>query len=114
MTETRFLNAHETTAVENFPIALLCGDVRVDMYAGVVVLDGNRARFSVPDWKTLLVVKYLRARLRDVLARSFRNPGKLLTSQQERWLDVWQKVFAQDFSSSGVGGGVGIGGSGKA
>lgn len=28
---TRALNAHETTAVEPFAIALLCGDVRCDV-----------------------------------------------------------------------------------
>ncbi|KAI1455583.1 P-loop containing nucleoside triphosphate hydrolase protein [Annulohypoxylon moriforme] len=99
MQSKQFLNAHETTAVENFAIALLCGDVRIDMYAGVIVLDGNRARFSVPDWKTLLVIKALRTRLRDLMTRSFRMPGKLLTAQQEKWLDAWQRVFSQDFGN---------------
>jgi hypothetical protein len=28
---SRFYNAHETTAVEEFAIALLCGDVRCDV-----------------------------------------------------------------------------------
>ncbi|KAI5921017.1 P-loop containing nucleoside triphosphate hydrolase protein [Camillea tinctor] len=97
MQSKQFLNAHETTAVENFAIALLCGDVRIDMYSGVLVLDGNRARFSVPDWKTMLVIKVLRARLRELLTRSFKMPGKLPTAQQEKWLDVWQRVFGQDF-----------------
>lgn len=69
------------------------------MYAGVIVLDGNRARFSVSDWKTMLAIKALRTRLRDVLTRSFRMPGKLLTAQQEKWLDAWQRVFSQDFGS---------------
>ncbi|KAI0842345.1 P-loop containing nucleoside triphosphate hydrolase protein [Hypoxylon sp. FL0890] len=99
MQSKQFLNAHETTAVENFAIALLCGDVRIDMYAGVIVLDGKRARFSVPDWKTLLVIKALRTRLRDLLTRSFRMPGKLLTAQHEKWLDAWQRVFSQDFGN---------------
>jgi len=67
------------------------------MYAGVIVLDGNRARFSVPDWKTLLAIKTLRSRLRDILTRSFKMPGKLLTAQQEKWLDLWHKIFSQDF-----------------
>ncbi|KAF3010323.1 hypothetical protein E8E14_007003 [Neopestalotiopsis sp. 37M] len=97
MQSKQFLNAHETTAVENFAIALLCGDFRVDMYAGVVVLDGNRARFSVPDWKSMLAIKVLRTRLRDILTRSFKMPGKLLTTQQEKWMDIWQRIFSQDF-----------------
>ncbi|KAI1178028.1 ATP dependent RNA helicase [Nemania sp. FL0916] len=98
MQSRQFLNAHETTAVDTFAIALLCGDVRIDMYAGVIVLDGNRARFSVADWKTLLVLKTLRARLRDILTRAFKSPGKLPSAQQEKWLDVWHGIFSQDFS----------------
>lgn len=68
------------------------------MYAGVIVLDSNRARFSVPDWKSMLVIKVLRTRLRELLNRSFKTPGKLLTAQHEKWLDVWQMIFSQDFA----------------
>ncbi|KAI0018682.1 helicase associated domain-containing protein [Xylariomycetidae sp. FL0641] len=100
MQNKQFLNAHETTAVENFAIALLCGDARIDMYAGVIVLDGNRARFSVADWKTMLAIKALRTRLREILTRCFKNPGKLPTMQQEKWLDVWQRIYSQDFGKA--------------
>lgn len=72
----------------------------MQMYAGVIILDGNRARFSVADWKTLLVLKTLRARLRDTLARSFKMPGKLLPSSQEKWLDIWHTIFSQDFAKN--------------
>lgn len=89
-------HAHETSAADAFAIALLCGDVKADMFAGVLVLDGNRARFALPDWKTMLVLKVLRTRLREVLTRAFKQPGKLPTAQQERWLEVWQKIFSQD------------------
>ncbi|KAL6854681.1 P-loop containing nucleoside triphosphate hydrolase protein [Trichoderma novae-zelandiae] len=90
--------AHETSVTEPFAIALLCGDVRCDLYSGVIVLDGNRGRFAVPDWKTMLVIKVLRTRLRELLTRSFKQPGKLLTAQQEKWFDVWQRLFSQDFN----------------
>lgn len=66
------------------------------MYSGVLVLDGNRARFAIPDWKTMLVIKVLRTRLRDMLTRSFKNPGKLLTAQHEKWMNVWQDIFSQE------------------
>ncbi len=71
------------------------------MFSGVLVLDGNRARFLVPDWKTMLMIKVLRARLRELLSRSFKAPGKLPTAQHERWLDVWQRIFSQDFDRDG-------------
>lgn len=68
------------------------------MFSGVIVLDGNRGRFSVPDWKTMLVIKVLRTRLRELLTRSFKQPGKLHTTQHEKWLDVWQRLFTQEFN----------------
>lgn len=80
--------------MEEFAIALLCGDLRCDLYSGVFILDGNRARFAVSDWKTILVIKTLRARLRDIMTRSFRNPGKQLSAQQQTWMEVWQKIFS--------------------
>lgn len=68
------------------------------MFSGVIILDGNRGRFAVPDWKTLLAIKVIRTRLRELLTRSFKQPGKLPTAQHEKWLDVWQRLFAQDFN----------------
>lgn len=68
------------------------------MYAGIIALDGNRGRFALPDWKSMLVVKVLRCRLRDLLARSFRLPGKLLTAQHQKWLDLWQRLFTMQES----------------
>jgi ATP-dependent RNA helicase DHX29 len=66
------------------------------MYAGVFIIDGNRARFAVSDWKTMLAIKTLRSRLRDIMTRSFKTPGKALTNQQQKWMDVWQKIFSQE------------------
>ena len=80
----------------DFAIALLCGDVRCDLYSGVITLDGNRARFAVSDWKTMLVIKTLRTKLREIMTKSFKNPGKALTDQQGKWLDIWQKIFSQE------------------
>lgn len=92
----RFYNAHETTAVSEFAIALLCGDVRCDFYAGVITLDGNRARFAVSDWKTMLVIKTMRTRLREIMTQSFKSPGKPLSELQAQWLESWQRIFSQE------------------
>lgn len=83
----------------------------MQMYSGVLVLDGNRARFAIPDWKTMLVIKVLRSRLREMLTRSFKNPGKLHTAQHEKWLEVWQRIFSQDFSDGNNKSGLAVGSS---
>lgn len=80
----------------DFAIALLCGDVRCDFYAGVLILDGNRARFAVSDWKTMVVLRTLRSRLREIMTRSFKNPGKPMPEGLARWLEIWQKIFSQE------------------
>lgn len=62
------------------------------MYSGMIIIDGNRIRFSVDDWKVMLAVKTLRQKLRQVTAQSFRDPGRELSSQQQSWLNVWEKI----------------------
>jgi ATP-dependent RNA helicase DHX29 len=64
------------------------------MFSGIAILDGNRARLALPDWKTTLALKLLRQRMRELLARAFRDPGKTPTPQHEKWMDCWQRVFA--------------------
>ena len=63
------------------------------MYSGVIVIDGNRLRFSVRDWKVMLVMKALRLRLREIMTQAFRNPGRALSPQQEFWMGIWQRIF---------------------
>lgn len=64
------------------------------MYSGVIVIDGNRIKFSVDDWKLMLAIKTLRHKLRQITALLFRDPGHQLSPQQHIWLDMWEKVVA--------------------
>ncbi|KAI9848422.1 MAG: hypothetical protein M1837_000217 [Sclerophora amabilis] len=89
-------NAHDTNRVEDLAVALLCGDADFRMYAGTIILDGKRARFSVSDWKVMLALKTIRTRLKQIMVYSFRNPGMALSMQQRRWFEIWQNIFSQD------------------
>lgn len=101
--------------MEPFALALACGeaDFKVShflvnqcaaiiftdsndwqMYSGVIVIDGNRIRFSVDDWQVMLAIKKLRQTLRLILAEIFRHPGYRLPPQQQKWMDIWEKIFA--------------------
>ncbi|KAI9772082.1 MAG: hypothetical protein M1840_001370 [Geoglossum simile] len=88
--------AHETSTVDDFAVALLCGDADFRIHAGVIIIDGNKLRFSVSDWKIILAIKVLRIRMREVLARSFKNPGKPLPPSLLRWLETWQRIFTRE------------------
>lgn len=90
----KFYNAHETSPVESFAVSLVCGEAEFKMYSGVIVIDGNRLRFAVDEWKTMLAIKELRRNIRQIMTQAFRNPGRSLSDPQQAWLDVWQKIFA--------------------
>ncbi|PGH14783.1 hypothetical protein AJ79_02799 [Helicocarpus griseus UAMH5409] len=92
---SRYLNALETSPVEDFAIALLCGDVEFKLYPGIIALDGARVRFSVKDWKSMLALKALSTRIRNILSTNIRNPRKGLAPDQQIWIDLWQRVFSE-------------------
>ncbi len=91
-------NAHETSPVEDFAVALICGEAEFKMYAGVMIIDGNRIRFSVDDWKPLIAIKILRTQIRHIIDQSFRHPGHSLSQDQLSWLDIWQKIVSSGIS----------------
>ena len=92
---SRFTNAQETSPVSDFPLVLLSGDAVFHMYAGVIVVDGNRLRIKVKDWKTMAVLKVVRARFREVLGRLLKFPGRGLGGRLSKWMDVFEAVFAR-------------------
>ncbi|GAB7360486.1 hypothetical protein MBLNU230_g8437t1 [Neophaeotheca triangularis] len=92
---SRFTNAQETSPVADFAMVLLAGEASFNLYAGVVVIDGNRLRFKVGEWRTLIVLKILRAKVREVVARLFKSPGRELGAKLERWMEVFEKLFTE-------------------
>lgn len=97
---SRWTNAQETSPVSDFALVLLAGDAVFHMYAGVIVVDGNRLRFKIRDWKTMIALKILRARLKEAMGRMFKHPGRELGAKQRRWVDLLIKIFEQRRPSS--------------
>lgn len=69
---------------------------RFQMYAGVIVIDGNRIRFAVDSWKIMLAIKTLRTQIRQIMFQAFRRPEQQFSPQQRAWLEIWQKIFTQE------------------
>lgn len=70
------------------------------MFAGIVAIDSNRIRFSVRDWKSLVALKLLSSHVRDIVSIVIRSPHKALSYRHQRWMEIWQLVFAQAASRS--------------
>jgi len=97
----KFFNAHETSPVEDFAVALLCGEAEFKIYSGVIVIDGNRIRFSMDDWWTISVVRALRTQIRQIMTQFFRSPGRPISPEQQEWLVIWEKIFTLNGKSNG-------------
>ncbi|KAF2173885.1 hypothetical protein M409DRAFT_62112 [Zasmidium cellare ATCC 36951] len=90
---SRFTNAQETSPVQEIPLLLLSGEAAFHMYAGVIIIDGNRLRLKVRDWRTMIVLKTLRTKLREVMGKLFKNPGRDLGDRPRRWMVVLERMF---------------------
>lgn len=66
------------------------------MYSGVIIIDGNRIRFSADSWKVMLAIKVLRAQIRQIVAQSIRKPGWPLSHIQQAWMRIWQIIFSHE------------------
>lgn len=97
----RFTNAQETSPVEAFALVLLAGEAVFHIFAGVVVVDGNRVRVKVRDWRTMVALKVLRMRAREVLGRLLRFPGRELGSRLGRWREVVERIFERRWEGKG-------------
>ena len=65
------------------------------MYSGVISIDANRIRFAVRDWKAMLALKILSARIREILTGTFREPQRRLSYRQQQWIEDWQAIFSR-------------------
>lgn len=90
---SRFTNAQETSPVEAMALVLMAGEARFDVYSGVVIVDGNRLRFRVRGWKQTIVLKILRARIKEVIGRILKNPGRELAERHKEWMEVFLGLF---------------------
>lgn len=43
----------------------------------------------------MLALKFLSAKIREILQGTFREPQKRLSYKQQQWLEIWQAIFWQ-------------------
>ncbi|KAI9704578.1 MAG: hypothetical protein M1820_005491 [Bogoriella megaspora] len=91
---SRFTNAQETSPVPEIALVLGAGDADFKLYAGVVVIDGQRMRFKVDSWKVLVILKKMRERMKDIVERRLKKPGVRLPERLEKWAVLWRRVMA--------------------
>jgi ATP-dependent RNA helicase DHX29 len=91
-TGAKYYNALSTTAVADVPVMLMVGDADWKIHAGLVVIDGNRMRFRVGNWKDAVVLKHVRQRLEELVEVRLKEPSKELGTKTRKWLEVWEAM----------------------
>jgi ATP-dependent RNA helicase DHX29 len=85
-------NAFFTSIAHEIPLLLIAGDADFKNYCGVLTLDSNRLRFAITDQKTMLAIKILRGKLRELVDWIIQRP-KIPISSDLRWhLEVFEKI----------------------
>jgi ATP-dependent RNA helicase DHX29 len=94
----KYYNAHSTSIVYPLPMILTVGaDINFQLHSGVISLPGNVLRFAVKDWRAAVAMKYLRRRIKEILAASWKNPGRQLSGREKEWLGLFFKAFEHKF-----------------
>ena len=67
------------------------------MYSGVIVIDGNRFRFALDNWKAMIAIKHLRLRLKEMIASALKQPGRHrdLGEKMAYWFNIWKRIFVR-------------------
>ncbi|CAI6335306.1 unnamed protein product [Periconia digitata] len=95
---SKFYNAHSTSAAYPLPMVLMVGaDMDFKLHAGVVGFPNNALRFAVKDWRAAVALKALRRRVKEIMAATWRNPGRGLNGRDKEWVEIFQRVFVERF-----------------
>lgn len=94
----KYLNAHSTSIAHPLPMVLMvAADMDFKLHAGVISFPGSVLRFAVSDWRAAVALKALRRRVKEILANTWKNPGRQTSEREKEWLGLFFKVFEQKF-----------------
>lgn len=92
----KFYNAHSTSIAFPLPMVLMvAADMDFKLHAGVVSFPGSVLRFAVRDWRAAVALKALRRRVKEILAATWKNPGRVASEREKEWLGLFGRVFEE-------------------
>ena len=87
------LNAFHSSRVTQAMLLLLLGDADFSIFSGVVEIDRGRVRFSLREWKDMLVLQRLRAEIRRIVDSFLARPQSFNQTPVQWWLDLVAKIL---------------------
>ncbi|EPS42434.1 hypothetical protein H072_3650 [Dactylellina haptotyla CBS 200.50] len=90
---SKYYDAYETSRVNDIALALLCGDAEFKLYAGAMIIDGNRIRFVFDSWKGMIAIRILRQRIRALTSQRWKNIEGGISTEDTEWFEIATKVL---------------------
>ncbi|KAJ6259766.1 ATP-dependent RNA helicase DHX29 [Drechslerella dactyloides] len=91
----KYYDAYETSRVNDVALALLCGDAEFKLYAGAMIVDGNRIRFVFDSWRGTLAILILRRRIRALTSQRWRNIDGSISDDNRVWFEIAIRVLGR-------------------
>ncbi|KAK6362941.1 hypothetical protein TWF730_000392 [Orbilia blumenaviensis] len=91
----KYYDAYETSRVNDIALALLCGDAEFKLYAGAMIIDGNRIRFIFESWRGMVAIRILRNRIRSLTAQRWKNIDSGISPEDIEWFDIAMRVLGR-------------------
>lgn len=88
------LNVLDTSRVPEAALALLLGEVDIDVFAGVVSIDNGKMRLSVNHWRQALAIKTMRRGLKQILDYRYRHRRAATTDSEFFWIGMLMSITA--------------------
>ncbi|KAF3218285.1 hypothetical protein TWF106_007647 [Orbilia oligospora] len=92
---SKYYDAYETSRVNDIVLALLCGDAEFKLYAGAMIIDGNRIRFVFESWKGMVAIRILRNQIRSLTAQKWKNIDSGISTEDLQWFDIAMRVLGR-------------------
>ncbi|KAK6344120.1 hypothetical protein TWF696_007766 [Orbilia brochopaga] len=91
----KYYDAYETSRVNDVALALLCGDAEFKLFAGAMIVDGNRIRFVFDSWRGMLAILILRRRIRALTSLRWKNIDSSISDEDRQWFDIAIRVLGR-------------------
>ncbi|KAF3926382.1 hypothetical protein AA313_de0203528 [Arthrobotrys entomopaga] len=92
---SKYYDAYETSKVNDIALALLCGDAEFKLYAGAMIIDGNRIRFVFDSWKGMMAIRILRNRIRALTSQRWKSIDSGIASENREWFEIAMRVLGR-------------------
>ncbi|KAF3930919.1 hypothetical protein ABW19_dt0207407 [Dactylella cylindrospora] len=92
---TKHYDAFETSKVNDIALALLCGDAEFKLYAGAMIIDGNRIRFVFDSWRGMIAIRILRRKIRALTFQRWKNLDSPIANENMEWFEIAMRVLSR-------------------